>query len=44
MEYTKDVVEVVRCKNCKHQEHCSIWMITVIDYCSYGKRREDEVH
>ena len=49
-----DVVEVVRCKYCKHSEYwygdkrrCFLWNETGIDvfedgYCSYGKRREDD--
>lgn len=37
---TADVVEVVRCKDCKHKEHCSIWMLAFgdIDFCSCGER------
>lgn len=49
---TADVVEVVRCKNCKHSEHwygdkqrCFLWHEDGIDvfetgYCSYGERKD----
>ena len=48
-----DVVEVVRCKDCKHKEHCfsMVHMFEEnerdsvnrdIDYCSYGERKNDE--
>ena len=45
-EPTADVVEVVRCKDCKHKEQCCEFiMISVkdknIDFCSYGERKED---
>ena len=43
---TADVVEVVRCKDCKrydrHNHRCK-WFnhgISNIDYCSYGERKE----
>lgn len=44
--HTADVVEVVRCKDCKHYDHgvcihdfaCNL--IRDDDYCSYGERRE----
>lgn len=47
-----DVVEVVRCKDCKwfNQIGCAIRIVddsdkpTENDYCSFGERREDEVH
>lgn len=40
-----DVVEVVRCKDCKHYDggrFCYYTEITVLDndYCSYGERRD----
>ena len=45
-------VEVVRCKDCKHydyhhpsHEQCIMWkhahIKPSVDYCSYGKRREE---
>lgn len=43
-----DVVEVVRCKNCKHlykDGECPLrtWFThDEDDYCSYGERKEDE--
>lgn len=41
-----DVVEVVRCKDCKYKERerCGLTRYTVRahDYCSYGERRDDE--
>jgi hypothetical protein len=42
-----DVVEVVRCKNCKfyHKNICPHWAYTETkpdDFCSYGERREGE--
>ena len=48
-----NVVEVVRCKDCKYailEENLKIcnhpsnnaWNITETHYCGYGKRREDE--
>lgn len=41
---TADVVEVVRCKDCKHKEHCCLWSIAFgdIDFCSYGERKDDK--
>ena len=46
-----DVVEVVRCKDCKHRdpedklcEHYRndhFWMRKDDDYCSYGERKEE---
>ena len=45
---TADVVDVVRCKDCKHykDEHSNCWLMRVkmmpSDYCSYGERREDQ--
>lgn len=45
---TADVVEVVRCKDCKHfvdeGMYCSNNIITMFDhfYCYYGERREDD--
>ena len=44
---TADVVEVVRCKDCKylHRMVCPYGIRRTPrgnDYCSYGKRREDE--
>lgn len=45
---TADVVEVVRCKDCKHykDEHSNCWLMRVkmmpSDYCSYGERKEDK--
>ena len=49
---TADVVEVVRCKDCKYGKNfrdggvnCNriegLLMIKPNDYCSYGKRREE---
>ena len=41
---TADVVEVVRCKDCKHYiKACFEWHDDD-DFCSYGERREDEIH
>ena len=42
-----DVVEVVRCKDCKHFEQAEcpwdeLFVINVNDYCSKGQREEDE--
>lgn len=46
---TADVVEVVRCKDCRYWDHetdltyCEkkLWLGTdATDYCSYGERRE----
>lgn len=48
-----DVVEVVRCKDCKHSEHwyrdkrrCFLWVEDGIDvfedgFCNYAKRKEE---
>lgn len=41
---TADVVEVVRCKDCKRQEQCCEFIMISgkdknIDFCSYGKRK-----
>ena len=44
---TADVVEVVRCKDCKHYkgEQSNCWLMRVkmqpTDYCSYGERSEE---
>lgn len=48
---TTDVVEVVRCKDCKHYAlmcevtgHCN-WIDEITkptDFCSYGERKDDE--
>ena len=42
---TADVVEVVRCKDCKHKEQCCEFIMISgkdknIDFCSYGERRD----
>ena len=42
-----DVVEVVRCKDCKHFEQAEcpwdeLFVINVNGYCSRGQRKEDE--
>lgn len=39
-----DFVEVVRCKDCKHQEQCCEFIMISgkdknIDFCSYGERK-----
>ena len=47
---TADVVDVVRCKDCKwfNRIGCAIYIVddsdkpTENDYCSFGERREDE--
>ena len=50
---TADVVEVVRCKDCKYcdpdNRHCDHYMGTVFpvsreynDFCSYGERKDGE--
>ena len=51
---TADVVEVVRCKDCKNSEHwyrdkrrCFLWNETGINvfedgFCNYAERRTDE--
>lgn len=45
--------EIVRCKNCRYYEtdddtwcvfHEAHWVKHENDYCSYGERRDDEVH
>ena len=44
---TADVVEVVRCKDCKYEDTCCRMIRNEkkpSDYCSYGERREDELH
>jgi hypothetical protein len=45
---TADVVEVVRCKDCKYQDEClqkvdCEYLNREIFYCSYGERRTDDV-
>lgn len=42
-----NVVEVVRCKDCKHQEQCCEFIMISgkdknIDFCSCGKRSEGD--
>ena len=40
---TADVVEVVRCKDCKYYnptDHCYLQGAGENDYCSYGERAE----
>ena len=44
--HTEDVVEVVRCKDCKFYGNgdCSVQSVRSMwpnDYCSYGERRSD---
>ena len=47
-----DIVEVVRCKDCKyrHPSFCEVWskygtvQTTNDDFCSYGERRTDEIN
>ncbi len=42
-EPTADVVEVVRCKDCKNHEWCSIEDMALNDetfFCKWGERRE----
>lgn len=42
---TADVVEVVRCKDCKYENTCCRMIRNEkkpSDYCSYGERREDD--
>ena len=39
-----DFVEVVRCKDCKHQEQCCEFIMIsgrdkTLDFCSYGERK-----
>lgn len=41
---TADVMEVVRCKECKNHEWCSIEDMALNDetfFCKWGERRED---
>ncbi len=43
---TANVVEVVRCKDCKHQEQCCEFIMIsgkdkTLDFCSCGERRTD---
>ena len=52
--YNDDVVEVVRCKNCKHSESVPEWKdfelgcmlhreyTTATDFCSQAERKETE--
>ena len=42
-----DVVEVVRCKDCKHNDRCNQYVLHYGDecelaFCSYGERKEHE--
>ena len=43
-----DAVEVVRCKDCKHQGHCEIEEMLIHGvngnnpYCSYGERKDND--
>lgn len=40
-----DVVEIVRCKDCKYKDTCCRMIRNEKkpnDYCSFGERREDE--
>lgn len=48
-----DVVEVVRCKDCKYwrqvnEERFACWLLgfemDYDEYCSYGKRKDNEIH
>lgn len=45
---TVDVVEVVRCKDCKHkdgmpgQPNIVCWQMHDDDFCSYGKRKDGD--
>lgn len=42
---TADVVEVVRCKDCKYEDTCCRMIRNEkkpSDYCSFGERREDD--
>ena len=47
---TADVVEVVRCKDCKFQGHIQLCpfgkrsMPHANGYCCYGERRDDGIH
>lgn len=52
---TADVVEIVRCKDCIHrdpedkkcdgtfQAKCGMFQMDDNDFCSYGKRRKEDV-
>lgn len=43
----KDIVEVVRCKDCKHRNPLSYWCLrdnlwhNEEDFCSYGERKDN---
>ena len=42
-----DLVEVVRCKDCKYEDTCCRMIRNEKnsnDFCSYGERREDEAN
>lgn len=44
---TADVVEVVRCKDCRYRFKnkwfcCDVRCLDADNYCNYGERREDE--
>ena len=40
-EKPKDLVEVVRCKDCKHHLECDYWIEKGDDwFCADGKRKE----
>lgn len=44
---TADVVEVVRCSECKYKDDCTRQMVHIstynkVDFCSYGERRTDD--
>lgn len=52
-KYEKDLVEVVRCKDCIHNDQCKhrvvMWVEDPIntwhkdiDFCSYGERKDNE--
>ena len=43
-KYEKDLVEVVRCKDCKYAmtQDCPMDEQYEDDYCSYGERKEQE--
>ncbi len=43
---TADVVEVVRCKDCRHKDECNQYVLRNGDecelaFCSHGERREE---
>ena len=43
---TADVIEVVRCKECRHQDGCNQYVLISGDegelaFCSYGERKEE---